>query len=105
MVEHARRSNANRFIVATEMGMVYRLRHELPEKQFFPVSAAAVCGYMKANTFDKLWRSLREDRIEIVICNDCCDPKHPYEDNRVVHIPRSTASRAKVAIDRMLELA
>ncbi|MDO8599501.1 MAG: quinolinate synthase NadA [bacterium] len=104
MVEHARRSSAQQFIVATEMGMVYRLRHELPEKKFFPVSTAAVCRYMKANTLSKLLRSLREDRVEVILCDDCCDPRHPYEDDRVVHIPRMTAAAAKVAIDRMLAL-
>lgn len=105
MLEHARASPAQRFIVATEMGMVYRLRQELPEKQFLPVSAAAICGYMKANTFEKLLRSLREDRVEIALCDDCCDPRAPYEDGTCVHIPRSTAARAKVAIDRMLEIS
>mgnify|MGYP001619393887 CR=1 FL=1 len=104
MVEHARRSSVSQFIVATEMGMVYRLRHELPEKQFFPVSTAAVCKYMKANTLDKLLRALREDRIEVVLCDDCCDPRKPHEDTTCVHIPRSTATRAKVAIDRMLAI-
>jgi quinolinate synthase len=104
MLKHARRSRAQQFIVATEMGMVYRLRQELPEKQFIPVSTAAICKYMKANTLEKLLRSLREDRIEIVLCDDCCDPRKPHEDDHVVHIPRSTATRAKIAIDRMLEI-
>lgn len=104
MVEHARRSSARAFIVATEKGMVYRLRKELPEKEFLPVSLQAECRYMKANTLDKLLRSLREDRIEIILCDDCCDPRKPHQDDRVVHIPRSTAARAKVAIDRMLSI-
>lgn len=104
MVEHARRSPTQRFIVATEKGMVYRLRHELPEKEFLPVSLQAECRYMKANTLEKLLRSLREDRLEIVLCDDCCDPRHPHQDDRTVHIPRSVAAKAKVAIDRMLAI-
>lgn len=104
MVEHARRSPARSFIVATELGMVYRLRKELPEKEFLPVSLQAECRYMKANTLEKLLRSLREDRLEIVLCDDCCDPRTPHQDDHVVHIPRSIAARAKVAIDRMLEI-
>ncbi|MDP3770927.1 MAG: quinolinate synthase NadA, partial [bacterium] len=104
MVEHARASPTRQFIVATELGMVYRLRKELPEKEFLPVSLAAECRYMKANTLEKLLRSLRQDRIEIVLCDDCCDPRRPHQDDRTVHIPRSTATKAKVAIDRMLAL-
>lgn len=102
MMEHAHRSPVQKFIVATEKGMVYRLRKECPSKTFLPVSEEAECRYMKANTFDKLVRSLREDRIEVVLCDDCCDPKHPYEDERVSHIPRTVAARARLGIDRML---
>lgn len=104
MVERAKASPARKFIVATEKGLVYRLRKEVPEKEFVPVAAASVCDYMKANTFEKLLRSLREDRIEIVFCDDCCDPKNPYQDEAVVHVPRSVAARARRAIEQMLEI-
>jgi quinolinate synthase len=104
MVERAKASPARKFIVATEKGLVYRLRKEVPEKEFIPVAAASVCDYMKANTFEKLLRSLREDRIEVIFCDDCCDPKAPYQDEAVVHIPRSIAVRARRAIERMLEI-
>jgi quinolinate synthase len=102
MVEHAHRSPAQSFIVATEMGMVYRLRKECPQKTFLPVSLQAECRYMKANRFEKLLDSLRSDRIEIVLCDDCCDPRSPYEDERVVHIQRSVAARARTGVERML---
>lgn len=104
MIWRAKKSDRKTFMVATEKGMIYRLRKELPEKTFLPVSDEAECRFMKANTFDKLLRSLKEDRYEIVLCDDCCDPKKPYQDDRVVHIPRSVAQQAKVAIDRMMEI-
>lgn len=104
MVTHARTSEAPAFIVATEKGMIYRLRKEVPNKIFYPVSLQAECRYMKANTLEKLLRSLQEDRLEIVLCNDCCDPEHSYQDASTVHIQRSIATRAKVAIDRMLAI-
>ncbi len=53
--------------MATESGMLYRLRKEAPEKRFYPVSDQAVCEYMKMNTLEKLLISLREDRVEITI--------------------------------------
>lgn len=67
MISHARASKADEFIVATESGMLYRLRKDVPEKTFHPVSKMAVCEYMKMNTLSKLAQSLREDRIEVVI--------------------------------------
>lgn len=104
MIERAKVSPAKKFVVATEKGMVYRLRKEMPEKEFIPISANAECRFMKANTFDKLLNSLRRDRLEIVFCNDCCDPRSPYQDDEVVHIPRSAAESAKKGIERMLKI-
>ncbi|MFN8627189.1 MAG: quinolinate synthase NadA [Candidatus Binatia bacterium] len=104
MVDHAHRSATRTFIVATEKGMVYRLRKECPRKTFIPVSTEAECRYMKANEFDKLLGSLREDRLEVVLCDDCCDLRRPYEDDRVLHIQRSVAARARTGIERMLSV-
>ncbi|MCZ6660920.1 MAG: quinolinate synthase NadA, partial [bacterium] len=104
MVERARVSPAGEFIVATEKGMVYRLRKEIPDKKFMPVSLDAECGYMKENTLEKLLDSLRRDRLEIILCDDCCEPKDPYQDEDVIHIQKSVADRAKLAIDRMFEV-
>jgi len=104
MLWHARSSPAGEFVVATEKGMIYRLRKEIPEKTFIPVSEDVVCDYMKQNTLAKLLRSLEEDRIEIVFCDDDCDPRDPYVDDRVSHIPRTAGVKARQAIDRMLAI-
>ncbi|MEK7654274.1 MAG: quinolinate synthase NadA [Patescibacteria group bacterium] len=104
MVEHARRSSASKLIVATEKGMIYRLRKEMPGKTFEAISENAECRFMKANTLPKLLRSLKEDRMEIVLCDDCCDPRKPYQDERVVHIQRSVAKKAEAGIERMLSI-
>jgi quinolinate synthase len=104
MIEQAKRSPAKVMVVATEKGLIYRLRKEVPEKQFVPVSLQAECRYMKANLLEKLLASLQHDRLEIVFCDDCCDPKRPFMDERVIHIQRSVAAKAKIAIDRMLEI-
>lgn len=104
MIERARVSPVRQFIVATEMGMVYRLRKEMPEKEFLPVSMAAECGYMKACTLPKLLDSLKNNCREIVLCDDCCDEKHPHEDDMVVHIQKSIAKKARLGIERMLSI-
>jgi quinolinate synthase len=67
MLHHARSSASKEFVVATESGMVYRLRKDVPEKQFYPVSFEAVCEYMKMNTLEKLQDSLENDRIEVKV--------------------------------------
>ena len=67
MLWHAKSSPSREFIVATESGMVYRLRKEVPEKKFYPVSYQAVCEYMKMNTLEKLLDSLQRDRVEITV--------------------------------------
>lgn len=110
MIQRARISPAKKFIVATEMGLIYALRSRVPDKKFIPVSVGdqlAQCDFMKANNFPNLIRSLIEDRIEIIICDNChrCfDPKHPFQNDKSIHIPRQIADAAKKGINRMLEI-
>lgn len=104
MIKHAQESSAKKFLVATETGMLYRLRKALPEKEFLPVDTRTVCRFMKACTIEGFLDSLEHERVEIVTCNDCCDPNQPYQDHRVVHIQRSIADQAKLPIERMLRI-
>lgn len=85
MIRHARTSPAREFIVGTELGMVYRLRREIPGKAFHPVSPEAACEYMKMNTLGKLLASLQNDEIEVTV-------------------DAQTAGKAQRAIDRMLNI-
>lgn len=107
MIQIASASEAKSFIVATEPGLIYTLRKRLPKKTFIPVSAQTHCRYMKGNTFEKLLRSLKEDRLEIILCDNCpkcVDPKLPYYDDRVIHIPREIGEKARLGIERMLTI-
>jgi quinolinate synthase len=83
MVKHAARSEADTFLVATETGILHRLRKEIPGRQFVAADDGAVCRYMKQITLAKVRDTLRDlgPRVEI--------------DSQV-------AARARVAIDRML---
>lgn len=67
MLRHAEASSSKEFIVATEIGMLYRLRKALPNKIFHPVSPNAVCEHMKMNTIEKLLDSLLNDRVEVTV--------------------------------------
>ena len=86
MVRHARQSQADKFVVATETGILHRMRKESPGKLFLPMKEDAVCQYMKMITLEKVADSLRNMVYE-------------------VRVPRETADRARLAIQRMLELA
>src|SRR3989344_294306 len=104
MIYHALTSSATEFIVATEPGLLYALRKRVANKTFIPVSASAQCQFMKANDFDK---SLGEG-LEIVLCDNCTkclNPKVPYQDDKVIHIPRKIADLAKEGIEKMLEIS
>ena len=59
------------FVIATEEGMLHRLRREIPEKIFIPgptdQCACAECRYMKKNTLEKLYLCLRDLKPEILL--------------------------------------
>jgi quinolinate synthase len=86
MVRFARQSPKQRFLVATETGILHRLHKEAPGKTFQAVSEDAVCRYMKMITLEKLRDSLR-------------DWKH------VVTVPEEIADRARGAIERMVAIS
>jgi quinolinate synthase len=85
MINFARQSPKERFLVATETGIIHRLNKEAPEKRFEAVSEKAICRYMKMITLEKLRDSLR-------------DWKH------VVTVDPEIAARARGAIDRMVAI-
>jgi quinolinate synthase len=86
MMKHARASSTKQFLVATETGILYRMRKENPEKEFTPIKPDALCKYMKKITLEKVYDSLRQDIYE-------------------VKVPKSTADKARIAIDRMLAIS
>src|ERR671919_1594657 len=85
MLNFARSSPADEFIVATETGMLHPLEKENPGKSFIAANRAAVCRYMKMITLPKLRDALR--RLE---------PR--------VEVPAAVAERARVPIERMVAI-
>jgi len=79
-------SKASEFVVATEVGILHRLKREYPDRTFIPASADAICGYMKKITLEKVLWALQDLQYE-------------------VKVPPETAARAKRAIDRMVAIA
>jgi quinolinate synthase len=85
MVDYARRSPKQRFLVATETGILHRLEKEAPGKRFEPVRDDAVCRFMKVTTLEKVRDSLRDMQHRITV-----EPE--------------IADRARLAIERMVAI-
>jgi len=84
MLRYARETPADAFIVATETGMLHRLRKENPGKTFHPASDLLICPNMKRITLEKVLWSLE-------------DLKH------VVSVPEPTRLAALRAVERMVQ--
>ena len=85
MVTFARESPAKDFLVATENGILHRLRKDVPGKRFETVSERAICKYMKMITLKKLRDSLRDGKYEVTV-------------------PDEVAAKARLAIERMVAI-
>jgi quinolinate synthase len=86
---------AQKFIVATESGILHQMQKASPSKTFIiaptahngqPCISCADCPHMKLNTLEKLYRCLRDESPEILL-------------------PTETIKKARVAIDRMLDIS
>ena len=78
-------SHATSFIVATETGILHRLRRANPDKTFFAASDRAECQYMKMTTLPKLLLALERMQHEITV-------------------PDDVAARARLALERMVSI-
>src|SRR5881398_2006811 len=85
MIDFAKRSPKQRFLVATETGILHRLRQEAPGKRFEAVRDDAECRYMKLTTLEKVRDSLRDGVHRITV-----EPE--------------LAGRARLAIERMVSI-
>jgi quinolinate synthase len=85
MIRYVEQSSSNEFVIATEVGILHRLKKIKPSAEFFPVSEKSVCEYMKMITIEKLYESLRDNKYE-------------------VKVPEEIASKARIPIERMLEI-
>lgn len=74
MIDYARNSKSKDLIIATENGMLHRLKKEVPEKNFIPAPtqncACSECHFMKMNTLEKLRNCLETLEPQIVMPED-----------------------------------
>jgi len=85
MLKHAKNSSKSEFVVATETGILHRLKKENPKKKFIPLRNDMVCEYMKMITLPKLYNSLLNLEFE-------------------VKVPTEIGTKARIPIERMLAI-
>jgi quinolinate synthase len=85
MVKFAGETEAKEMIIGTEVGIIYKLKKDHPNKEFYPASERAVCPNMKRTTQEKILWALEELKEEVRVSDDI-------------------RRRARLAIDRMLKI-
>ena len=85
MIKHVAESKDKEFIIGTEMGIIYRLKRDNPEKIFHVPTDQFVCANMKLTTLGWIARSLE---------------KMVYK----IEVPEEITVKAKKALERMVEV-
>lgn len=83
MYDYCRKSQAKRFIIGTEAGILYRLKRENPDKEFIIASPALICPNMKLTSLEDILATLQTMQP-------------------VITVPEEVRIPAKRALDRML---
>lgn len=86
IMSFAAQSNKKRFIIATEKGVVDRLKRDYPEKEFILVKDSVVCPNMKLHKLADIYNALDKEEHEIIV-------------------DENMASKALKCIDRMLKVS
>lgn len=86
MLNHVHDSKSKNFVVATETGILYKMKQQNPDKTFIPASEKAECQYMKMITLKKVYDALVQEK-------------------NVVTVPKKIADKARLAIERMLTIS
>lgn len=93
LIEYAKKSDCKEFIVATEAGILHKMKKEVPHKSLIPAPihqnvtcACSECPYMKLNSLEKLYLCMKYELPDI-------------------HVPEEIQKRALLPIERMLEIS
>jgi len=93
LIDYVKKSTATEFIIATEVGILYKMQQEVPDKKLIPAPsfenntcACSQCAYMKLNTLQKVF--------------DCL-----YSESPEIKLDAALVQKAVVPIKRMLALS
>src|SRR3954464_1456940 len=92
LIDYAKRSPSHAFIVATEAGILHKMKQAAPGKELIPAPpddesfSCNLCPYMKKNSLEKLYLALRD-----------LEPQ--------IDVPEPVRARALRPIQRMLDMS
>lgn len=86
IIKYAKESDCKDFVIATEKGVVDRLKRDCPDKNFVLIKDSIICPNMKWNTLEDIYNSLVNGEHEI-------------------KVEKEVSDKALVCIDRMLEVS
>ncbi|NQT90083.1 MAG: quinolinate synthase NadA [Candidatus Omnitrophica bacterium] len=86
MIEYVKKSDKKEFIIGTEMGMLYRLRQDNPDKKFYLPTEGLLCANMKLTTLGWIAHSLEFMQYK-------------------VEVPEEIRKRAHSSVNRMLAVS
>ena len=92
LLNHVTKSDKQKFIVATESGILHQMEKNNPDKILIPAPPTDEtcmcndCAYMKLNTLQKLYVALKQEEPEI-------------------HMTSELIEKAKLPLERMLEIS
>ncbi|MBN1693957.1 quinolinate synthase NadA [candidate division WOR-3 bacterium] len=70
MIKFAKESLAKSFLIGTEEGIIYRLKKENPNKEFYSAGTPKICSNMKLTRLEDVYIALKEEKYEITLPND-----------------------------------
>ena len=87
IIDYATNSTTHKeFIIGTEMGVMYALGNNNPDKTFHLMDAGLICPNMKVISLESVYHSLKDNLYEITLTDEIME-------------------KARVSLERMLELA
>ncbi|ABN53558.1 MAG TPA: quinolinate synthase NadA [Hungateiclostridium thermocellum] len=85
IIDFAEKSEHSKFIIGTEMGVLYKLKRDNPDKTFYLLSQGLICPNMKKTTLESVYNALKEMKYEI-------------------KLDENIRLKAKKALDRMIRI-
>lgn len=75
LLNYSQQSSSDKFIVATEPGIIHQMEKAAPNKQFIPAPATNNCAcnecpYMRLNTLEKLYLAMKYKTPEVTLPED-----------------------------------
>lgn len=73
IVDFCRNSDAKCIVIGTEMGILYQLKKDCPDKEFRLLTPRLLCVNMKKTSLESVYHALRDNKTQIEINSTAAD--------------------------------